>query len=105
LTSTLDGNEWSASRPGHSTPQEIAPDTHWIGGWVGPRSGVDTKSSQLLLGLKTSIFQPVDQRYTKNNFGISTKRKGEGTNNIHEYDGETNYDTQMFKILNWFITL
>jgi hypothetical protein len=50
-------------------------------------------------------IQPVDQRYTKNNFGISTKRKGEGTNNIHEYDGETNYDTQMFKILNWFITL
>jgi len=23
-------------------PEEIAPDTHWIGGWVGPRAGLDT---------------------------------------------------------------
>jgi hypothetical protein len=33
--------EWSASRPGGFTPRERAPSTHWIGGWVGPRAGLD----------------------------------------------------------------
>jgi hypothetical protein len=41
LTSTLDGGEWSASHPGYFTPRERAPSTHWIGGWVGPRYGLD----------------------------------------------------------------
>jgi hypothetical protein len=41
LTPALDGGEWSASRPGRFTPREIAHDTHWIGGWVGPRAGLD----------------------------------------------------------------
>jgi hypothetical protein len=31
-TSALDGGEWSASHPGHFTPRERAPGTHWIGG-------------------------------------------------------------------------
>jgi len=42
LTSALDGGEWSASCPGHFTHRERAPGTHWIGGWVGPRVGLDT---------------------------------------------------------------
>jgi hypothetical protein len=41
LNSALDGGEWSASRPDRFTPGEIAPGTHWIGGWVGPRAGLD----------------------------------------------------------------
>jgi hypothetical protein len=41
LTSALDGVEWSASRPGRFTPKERTPATHWIGGWVGPRAGLD----------------------------------------------------------------
>jgi hypothetical protein len=41
LTSALVGGEWSASRPGHFTPGERAPGTHWIGGWVDPRAGLD----------------------------------------------------------------
>jgi len=36
LTSTLEGSEWSASRPGRFTPRERALCSHWIGGWVGP---------------------------------------------------------------------
>jgi hypothetical protein len=39
LSSALDGGEWSASRPGHFTPRDRAPGTHWIRGWVGPQSG------------------------------------------------------------------
>jgi hypothetical protein len=41
LTLALDGGEWSASHPSHFTPRETAPGTHWIGGWVGPRAGLD----------------------------------------------------------------
>jgi hypothetical protein len=41
LTSALDGGEWPASRPGRFTSRHIAPDTHWIGGWVGPRAVLD----------------------------------------------------------------
>jgi hypothetical protein len=42
LTSALDGGELSASRPGRFTPRERVHSTHWIGGWVGPRSVLDT---------------------------------------------------------------
>jgi len=41
LTLSLDGGEWLASRPGRFTPREIALGTHWIGGWVGPKAGLD----------------------------------------------------------------
>jgi hypothetical protein len=47
---------------------ERAPGTHWIGGWVGLRAGVDVvakrKNSQPLPGLEPPIIQPVAQRYT-----------------------------------------
>jgi hypothetical protein len=41
LTSTLDGREWSASRPGRFTHRDRTPGTHCTGGWVGPRAGLD----------------------------------------------------------------
>jgi hypothetical protein len=41
LTSALVGGEWSVSRPGSFTPREKAPGTHWLGGWVEPRAGLD----------------------------------------------------------------
>jgi hypothetical protein len=41
LTSALNGGELSASRPDRFTPAERAPGTHWIGGWVTPRTGLD----------------------------------------------------------------
>jgi hypothetical protein len=41
LTFALGGGEWSASRPGRFTPMEKSPGTHWIGGWVGPRTVLD----------------------------------------------------------------
>jgi hypothetical protein len=41
LTYALLGGEWSASRSCHFTLGERAPGTHWIGGWVGPRAGMD----------------------------------------------------------------
>jgi hypothetical protein len=41
LTSALVEGEWSTSRPGRFTPGERAPGTHWIGGWVGLRAGLN----------------------------------------------------------------
>jgi hypothetical protein len=40
LTSILDAGKWSALRPGCFTPEETAPGTHWIGGWVGASVGL-----------------------------------------------------------------
>jgi hypothetical protein len=39
ITFAVDGDEWSASRPCRYTPGDIAPGTHFIGGWVCPRVG------------------------------------------------------------------
>jgi hypothetical protein len=41
LTSVPDEGEWWASRPGSFTRGERFPGTHWIGGWLGPRVGLD----------------------------------------------------------------
>jgi hypothetical protein len=51
LTSALGGGEWSASRPGCFTPGERAPSTYWIGGWVGPRAGLDDVEKRKFLTL------------------------------------------------------
>jgi hypothetical protein len=41
FTSALAVGEWSASRPGHFTPEEWATGTRWIGSWMDPRAGLD----------------------------------------------------------------
>jgi hypothetical protein len=48
LTSVLVGVERSSSRPGHFTPGEKAPGTHWIGSWVDPRAGLDVEKREFL---------------------------------------------------------
>jgi hypothetical protein len=69
LTSALVGGEWSASRPCRFTPGERAPGTHWIGGWVGLRSGLDAVEKRKFLPYRDSnsdpsVIQPVASRYT-----------------------------------------
>jgi hypothetical protein len=41
LIKTLDGDEWSASRPGSFTPKQTVTTTLWIGGWGGTRAGLN----------------------------------------------------------------
>ena len=63
-TSALDMGGWSAPRPGRFTPGE-RPGTHCIGGWVGPRAGLDgCGKSRLPPGFDARTVQPVASRYT-----------------------------------------
>jgi hypothetical protein len=61
LTSTLVGGEWSASRPGLFTPEERTPGTHWIGGWVDPRIGLDDMEEREFLTLQGLDLRPLGQ--------------------------------------------
>jgi hypothetical protein len=49
LTSALCGGKLSASRPDRFTLRERAPGTHWTGGWMGPRGGVDDVEKRKIL--------------------------------------------------------
>jgi hypothetical protein len=55
LTSALVGCEWSASRPSRFTP-----DTHWIGGWVNPRAGLNDVEKRKFLTLPGLELRPLD---------------------------------------------
>jgi hypothetical protein len=59
LTLTLDGVEWSASRP-----RERAPSIHWIGGRVGPRVGLDDVERRKILHCRESNPSPPARHYT-----------------------------------------
>jgi hypothetical protein len=46
-------------------PREGTPGTHWIGGWVGPRAGLDdVKKRKFLILPGLELVQPVASRYT-----------------------------------------
>jgi hypothetical protein len=58
LTSALVGGEWSASRHGRFNPSEKAPCTHWIGGRVDPRAGLDAVEKRKFLTLPGLELRP-----------------------------------------------
>jgi hypothetical protein len=69
LTSALSGGEWSGSCPGHFTPGETTPGTHWIGGWVDPRASLDDVEKRKFLTLPDSnsdpsVVHPIASCYT-----------------------------------------
>jgi hypothetical protein len=59
LTSSLVGGEWSTSRPGRFAPGERAPGTHWIGGWVDPRGGLDDLKKRKFFTLPGLKLRPL----------------------------------------------
>jgi hypothetical protein len=70
-TSALDESEWSASRPGRALPPgKGPPGSHWTGGWVSPRTDLDTDDrGKILCPCRGSnpdcpVVQPVVRHYT-----------------------------------------
>jgi hypothetical protein len=55
----LAGGEWSVSRPCRFIPRERARGTHWIGGWVGPRAGVDGVEKRKFLTVPGFELRPL----------------------------------------------
>jgi hypothetical protein len=45
---TLDGGEWSASRPGRFIPGEEANGARWIGGWMDPRVSLKDEAKRII---------------------------------------------------------
>jgi hypothetical protein len=64
LNSALVGGEWSASRPGRSSPREIAPGTHWTGGSVGPRIGMNGMEGRKIIFPNPPSSNPLACRIT-----------------------------------------
>jgi hypothetical protein len=51
--------EWSASCPGCFTPWERGPDSHWIGGRVGPRADLEAVEKRKFLTLPGLKLRPL----------------------------------------------
>jgi hypothetical protein len=70
ITLALDGGEWSASYPAAFIPGERTPGTHWAGGCMGPRAGLDTEARRKILlplpGIKhrSPVVQSIARHYT-----------------------------------------
>jgi hypothetical protein len=71
LTSVLVVGEWSASRSVRFTPREGTPDTHWLGGWMGPSDSLEDLKRRIILHLQgiripTSwVVQPIASLLTE----------------------------------------
>jgi hypothetical protein len=61
LTSSLAGGEWSSSRPGRSASGERAPGTHWNGGLVDPRFGLNDVEKRKFLTLPGLELRPLSR--------------------------------------------
>jgi hypothetical protein len=60
----LNGGVWSASRSGRFTPEEISLGTHWMGGWVGPRSGLNAgEKRKISYACKLNLLNSLNERY------------------------------------------
>jgi hypothetical protein len=51
-------NEWSPSQSGYSNPGERSCGTHWIGGWLDPKSSVDIMAEEELIFLPLPRIEP-----------------------------------------------
>jgi hypothetical protein len=61
LTSAPVAGEWSTSHHGPFTPEEVASGTHWIGGWVGPKTGLDDMERRKILPLLRFELRPLSR--------------------------------------------
>jgi hypothetical protein len=59
LTSALVGGEWLVSRPSRFTPGGLATCSPSVGGWVGPRTGLDNVEKREFLTLPGLELRPL----------------------------------------------
>jgi hypothetical protein len=60
MTSVIDGDKLLASRSSRFTTGERAPSAHWLGGWVGPVTGLDAMEKRNMFPYKeTNPGHPV----------------------------------------------
>jgi len=66
FTLALDGGEWSASRSWRITPRERSTSTHYIGGWVDSRAGLNAVANKIPVptGNRGMVIQHVAGHYT-----------------------------------------
>jgi hypothetical protein len=67
FNSALDRGEWLVSRACRFTLGKGTSDTHWIGGWLDPRSGLDAVEWRKVLasvGNRTPTAHSVAHSYT-----------------------------------------
>jgi hypothetical protein len=70
LTLALDGGKLVSFTPCRFTPAERAPGTHWIGGWVSPRAGLEDNGEVKIIppywdsNSDPSVVQPAGSRCT-----------------------------------------
>jgi hypothetical protein len=65
--------EWSASRLGRLILCETALGTHWIGGWMGPRGGLDTVEKRQIFPLSVIESQPSSPSLWRLSYPISSE--------------------------------
>jgi hypothetical protein len=69
-TSALDGVSGERHVPAALYPRGKDPGTHWTGGWVGPRAGMDAEAREKIfclcqgLNLDRPVVQSVARHYT-----------------------------------------
>jgi hypothetical protein len=56
---SISWSEWSASYTSWFTPRKRAPGTHWTGGWVDPRAGLDDVEKRKFLTLSGLKLRPL----------------------------------------------
>jgi hypothetical protein len=63
MTAALEGVSSQQQAPAALYPQERA-GTHFTGGWVGPRAGIDGRKNLFPTGIRSRTVQPVVSRCT-----------------------------------------
>jgi len=58
MTAALEEGEWSAACLGHTLPPWERPGTHFTGGWVGLRAGLDKRKISSPLGFDPRLSSP-----------------------------------------------
>jgi hypothetical protein len=88
LTSAFDGSGWSASGPGSFASAYTATGTRCVGGWVGPRAGLDAVERRIIScpcqksNPGSSVVQPVVQSLYQMSYQVSKRIKLTIVNNL-----------------------